>query len=197
MPTYTKYDSPKGISHYPKLIKPDTKFNPEGTYSTGLFISEAAYDELMEACKESFVDEFGKKKPFSAAQLPISKVAGEDGEDDQFMLKASSKKQPKFFDAKGNPIKRLSLLEKLGGGSKLRLKCSLGAYATGGKVGVKLYLNEVQVITLVEYEGGGFKADDDEDGFDAKGAREEAEDEEADAEAGSSDSSTEDDDIPF
>ena len=184
MPTYTKYDSPKGISHYPKLIKPDTKFNPEGTYSTGLFISEAAYDELMEACKESFVDEFGKKKPFSAAQLPISKVAGEDGEDDQFMLKASSKKQPKFFDAKGNPIKRLSLLEKLGGGSKLRLKCSLGAYATGGKVGVKLYLNEVQVITLVEYQGGGFQADDEEeDGFNAKTARSEDEDAEADAAA--------------
>lgn len=168
-----KYESPKGIAHFPALIRPDTRYNPEGVFKTGLIVSAEAHEELKETCKEVFVDEFGKKKPLSAAQWPFKKLEPKEGEDDndEYVISFSSKKKPKFFDAKGNAILNTGAISKLGGGSKLRLKGSIGAYNAGGKVGVKIYLNEVQVIKYVEYNGGGFQADDEEDdGFDVSKA---------------------------
>lgn len=170
-----KYTSPKGIANYPALVRPDTRYNPEGTYKTGLIVSAEEVEELIEQCKDCFTEEFGKKKPISSAQMPYKKHSVKDGDDyvdtDDYVINFSSKKMPKFFDAKGNPITNTKLIEKMGGGSKLRLKGAIGAYNAGGKVGVKIYLNEVQVIKYVEFNGGGFAADDEEDdGFDVSNA---------------------------
>lgn len=189
-----KYNSPKGIAHYPALVKADTRFNPEGTYKTGLIVSEEHIEELKETCKEVFTEEFGKKKAWNTAQVPY-KTLEVEGEEDQYVVNLSSKNKPKFFDAKGNPILNTSVIEKLGGGSKLRLKGSIAAYNAGGKVGVKIYLNEVQVISYVEYNGGGFQADDEEeDGFVAGKAAASAPAEEF---RDTSDDDTDSDDIPF
>jgi hypothetical protein len=172
-----KYQSPKGIAHFPALIRPDTRYNAEGTYKTGLIVSPESIEDLIEQCKEAFTDEFGKKKKLSEAQMPYkahtvkNEKTEEYEETGDMVVSFSSKKPPKFFDAKGNAITKLSVISKLGGGSKLRLKGAIGAYNAGGKVGVKIYLNEVQVITYVEYNGGGFQADDEEDdGFDVNAA---------------------------
>lgn len=161
-----KYNSPKGIAVFPALIRPDTRYNPEGNYKTGLVVSEEEVEDLKEMCKEAFTDEFGKKKKLSDAQMPYKKHSVKEGDDyvetEDWVINFSTKKQPKFFDAKGNMISPEDIA-KLGGGSKLRCKGAIGAYNAGGKVGVKIYLNEVQVIKYVEYNGGGFQADEDED----------------------------------
>lgn len=162
----TKVTSPKGIAKYPALIRPDTRYNKEGTYKTGLIVPEDSIDELRDACVDEFVSEFGKAK-LAKATMPFRPVEDEEGNPTgEYELTFKSKNRPKFFDAKGNPITNIRLIEKLGGGSKLRIKGAAKAYNNGGKLGVTLYLNEVQVVKYVEYNGGGFKADDDEeDGF--------------------------------
>lgn len=163
-----KVISPKGIAKYPSLIRPDTRYNAEGVYKTGLIVSADEAADLRAQLEEEFINEFGKAK-LAKATLPIKPVLDEEGnETDKVELTFKTKNQPKFFDAKGNPImdEALEALDKLGGGSKLRISGAAKAYNAGGKLGVSMYLNSVQVITLVEYGGSGaFKAEDEEDGF--------------------------------
>jgi hypothetical protein len=72
----------------------------------------------------------------------------------------------KFFDAKGQPIKPMSLWS----GSRMRVSYTVGTYFINLKVGygVKLYLEAVKVIEPVQGSGGSAKDygfDDEDEGF--------------------------------
>jgi hypothetical protein len=148
------FTSPKGTAGFTSLTKADTKYDADGVYHTKLtFPSMEAVDELVELMKEEALEELGKAK---AAKVKFP----EENEDGTVTLKFKSKKAPKFFDGKGNPIKNVEDMN-IGGGSVLKIKGAAKGYANGTNIGVTLYINSVQVIKYVEYGGAGFDADDE------------------------------------
>lgn len=165
-----KFVTPKGKAVYPALTRPDTRYNEEGVYKTGLLFSEKEAEKFIETLKEVYVEEFGAKK------LPSAKLPYKQNEDGTVAFNFKSKNAPKIYDSKGNPIKDVSEL-RIGGGSTLRINGAAKAYNAGGSTGVTCYLNSVQVIDLVEYNSSPFGAE--EGGFVAAASEKFAEAEEA------------------
>lgn len=153
-----KFVTPKGKAVYPSLTRPDTRYNEEGVYKTGLMFSEAEAKKFIEMLKEEYVEEFGAKK-LSSAKLPYK-----ENEDGTVVFNFKSKNAPKIFDSKGNAIRDVSEL-RIGGGSTMKIAGAMKAYSAGGNTGVTCYLNSVQIIDLVEYNGSPFGAE--EGGFEA------------------------------
>ena len=151
--------TPKGRAGYLNLVKPDTRYDPEGKYKASVTLTAEEAEKIITLCKEEATDELGPKKAAKA------KMPGKENEDGSITFTFKSKSKPKLFDAKGNPVKA-ALVEELrvGSGSTIKVKGACKAYENGANIGVTLYLNEVQIIKVVEF-GGGFEAEDDEDGF--------------------------------
>lgn len=145
-----KYVSPKGVAQYPRLTSEDPKF---GGYKTSLVVSAKDAEGIIEMMKEVFVDEFGPKK-LASANLPY--VENEDG---TVTLKFKSKNMPKFFDAKGQPVKNPADL-KIGGGSVIKVSGNMKATTSGSKNFISAYISAVQIIDLVEYGGASFEEEE-------------------------------------
>lgn len=155
----TKYVSPKGTAGYPKLTRPDTKFKAEGEYSTSLTLDEKDGKAFLETIKQACIDEVGNKAA-QGAQFPCKIEEG------KYVFKFKSKNKPKLYDSKGKPITNAEELN-IGSGSVLKVAGSMAFPKVQGKQYVSLYMNQVQVINLVEYasspfaeEEGGFTAED-------------------------------------
>lgn len=155
---------------YPKLIEPETKFNPEGVYKiTGLIDTAdadplaAQLDELLLRHKESLKAQAPTQK-FKLSDLPYG-FEDIDGKP-SFVVKAKMKAKgidrdgrawsaaPALFDAKGGAIKDRDSLKGLWSGTVGRISfdaCPFYQAAIGA--GITLRLRAVQIISLVE--GGG------------------------------------------
>lgn len=153
-----KFVTPKGRAVYPSIIRPDTRYNEEGVFKTGLEMSAKDSEKFIEDLKACYTEEFGAKK-LASAKLPFKK-----NDDGSIVFNFKSKNAPKLFDAKGNPIRDTSEL-RVGGGSVFKIAGAMKAYNAGGTTGVTCYLNSVQIIDLVEYNGSPFGAE--EGGFEA------------------------------
>lgn len=143
-----KFVTPKGRAVYPSVIRPDTRYNEEGVYKTGLEMSAKDAEKFVEDLKACYVEEFGAKK------LPSAKLPFKKNDDGSIVFNFKSKNAPKIFDAKGNPIKDTSEL-RVGGGSVFKIAGAMKAYNAGGSTGVTCYLNSIQIIELVEWGGSG------------------------------------------
>lgn len=155
----SKYVSPKGTAGYPKLTRPDTKFKAEGEYSTALSMDKKSAQPLIEQIKQAFVEEFGAKAE-PKANYPFKE------EDGQVTFKFKSKNKPKLYDSHGKPIKAVDELN-IGSGSTLKVAGAISCRQVSGKYYATLYMNQVQVINLVEFssspfgqEEGDFTAED-------------------------------------
>lgn len=148
----SKYVSPKGVAGYPKLVRPDTKFKAEGEYSTTLTMDKKTAQPLIDAIEEAYVDEFGQKA-LPKANFPYKEVDG------QIAFKFKSKNKPKLYDAGGKPIKDAEELN-IGSGSVLKVAGAISCRAVSGKNYATLYMNQVQIIDLVEYAGSPFEAEE-------------------------------------
>lgn len=156
--------SPKGTAAYAWLTKADTKFNPDGTFKTSLVVKAGKEaDAFIEAIKNAYVEELGTKK---LAKANLSHEVNE--EEGTVTFKFKSQMKPKLFDAKGRPVtKDVSV----GNGSVIKVSGAFGPYDKGANCGCTLYLNQVQIIDLVEWTGssafgeeeGGFSVEDDDD----------------------------------
>lgn len=148
----SKYVSPKGTAGYPKLTRPDTKFKAEGEYSTSLTMGKKIAAPLVAQIEEAYVEEFGAKA-VAKANYPFK-------EDDEgnITFKFKSKNKPKLFDAGGKPIKDEEL--NVGSGSVLKVAGAISCRAVSGKNYATLYMNQVQVIDLVEFSGSPFGAEE-------------------------------------
>lgn len=155
---------------YPKLIEPETKFNPEGVYKvTGLInpadadAMAAQMDDLLNRHKESLKAQAPTQK-FKLADLPYS-FETIDGQP-FFVVKAKMKAKgidrdgrawsaaPALFDARGGAIKDRESLKGLWSGTVGRISidaCPFYQAAIGA--GISFRLRAVQIIDLVE--GGG------------------------------------------
>jgi hypothetical protein len=177
-----RFTSPRGTAVYPHLTTPDTKFKDEGEFHTKLRVPADKADALVkqiEAEIAKIVAETKKEKKLKTVKLATAPYSVDDESGEvtfTFKMKASgvSKKTgkdwsrtPVFFDAKGAAIKEAP---KVGGGSTLRVNFEFFPYYTAAVgAGVKLALEAIQVLDLVEF-GGNRKASDygfeTEDGFD-------------------------------
>ncbi|OAM52900.1 hypothetical protein A7981_05535 [Methylovorus sp. MM2] len=181
--------SPKGSAVYPRLTVPDTKYNKDGEYNTGLLLSIDDASDLMAdldarvdaAFAKAIADNKGKtfkivkgKKTDIVRNSPYVIELDEDGNETgnvrfNFTMKATFidpktkevlQRKPTLVDGKGNVIKgRVNVY----GGSIIKVNYTPSAYDSNFGVGVKLYLNAAQIIKLVTGGGSnhGFGADED------------------------------------
>lgn len=149
----SKYVSPKGTAGYPKLTRPDTKFKAEGEYSTSLTMGKKIAAPLIAQIEEAYVEEFGAKA-VAKANYPFK-----EDENGNITFKFKSKNKPKLFDAAGKPIKGDDELN-IGSGSVLKVAGAISCRAVSGKNYATLYMNQVQIIDLVEFSGSPFEAEE-------------------------------------
>jgi hypothetical protein len=171
-----KFISPRGVAIFPKLNKPDFKFNAAGEYRAKLRITLADIPEELIAklteLRDNLVNEtkaaltkkkdIAKAKAMTVLDLFKDETDKETGETTGFSLFSSkmvasgiSKKDqkpwsraPKLFDAAG---KKLSDKKFIWGGSELKLAVEAMAYymPKDNEVGVAYYLEAAQVLKLV------------------------------------------------
>ncbi len=174
---YQYYFSPKGVSVYPKLIVPDTKFKPEGEFSTKLThkltqpgvqdlikLIDAEAEKSLEAMEKEFEGKKDKRGKAIVAKLcedlPYIINEEEGTATFSFKMKASYKdqktgqvinKRPNLFDSNAQPITNFSKLN-IGGGSELVVNFFIQHWNTEKLgAGVKLALQDVQILKLVAF----------------------------------------------
>jgi hypothetical protein len=170
--------SPVGIAVYPRLNKPDTKFDADGVYQVKLKMPKADAEKFEADLKTAYDAHYANckaqnpgKKLKKAVAWPIVDVTDDDDNptgEVQINFKMKSMVRPK----NGEPFaKRPFLIDgklkptsaNVGGGSKLRIKAELNLWNNPSLgVGVSLEPKVVQVVDLVEYQPGA-----DTEGFDA------------------------------
>lgn len=194
-----RFVSPAGRAIYPKLNKPDTKFNAEGVYEVKLAVSDEKFTTFLEEQHNKAVEAAkaeNKGKKIREADLPFT--VDEDSGEAVVKFKCKAKVQsksgevfeqkPAIFDAKG---KSLTKAPNIGGGSILKVSYEIVPFYTAiAGAGISLRLKAVQLIGLVEFGGGGagaygFGA---EDGYEADDGDEVENDFEADESEVSDDS---------
>lgn len=178
--------TPTGAAGFLHLAKEDPRY---GGYKAEIRLSPEKGKKLVQKIDKMAEEVFGEK---AAARGNLPYI--EDDETGEIVFRTKSKFVIPVFDAKGN---KLSLKKvRVGNGSKLRLAVELRTYWQSSKVyGVKAYPQGVQVISLVEFGGGG--------GADMfKSSQEDLEEELEDGEEvfvyeGGDDEGDEEDDAPF
>ncbi|MCH2199767.1 MAG: hypothetical protein MK081_13390 [Flavobacteriales bacterium] len=164
----------RGRAVFPKLNEPDTKFNPEGIFTTKLILSPEVADPLIakleamqaEAVKKAQAKKKGKR--VKQQDLPIQPAYDEDGnETGDYELKTKMKASG-VSNKTGNPwTRKLPLFDstgkptnvQVGGGSEIICAMEASAYDSASiGVGVTLRLEAVQVVNLAA--GGSRSASD-------------------------------------
>lgn len=178
--------TPKGVAIFPWLNTPDTKFKDEGEYRVTLRLDAEKGEELIKRLQplhDAGVKAAQKDPKKKGKKLDINdfykKVVDDNGDETgeiefRFSAKASgkSKKTGKefarkidLFDARGE---RLPEDTMVWGGSLIKVSFNPSFYDTPKSIGLKLYLESVQVIKLVSSQrdaktyGFGDESDDDD-----------------------------------
>ena len=187
--------TPAGVSVWPHLHKPDTKFDADGVYKTDLVLDgdDERTQQLMEMIDhkvQEAVEHFREeattaaaKKKIIAADPPYRMEEDEEGNETgrvvfRFKSKASGKKKDggrwerklALFDAKRNPLESVPIYN----GSILKINFSFSdpwKMDSTKQAGVTLRINAVQVIELKN--GGATDGADygfaEEDGYEYEG----------------------------
>ena len=181
-----KYVTGKGeLTGFIALIKPSTKFNKEGVYTTSILLPKEEGEILEQKIKDIRTEQFKKYgKGTKVAEItkcrPYTTVNEETGEEipdseGRYILTANASayikegkisNRIKIINAKLQQVKNINI----GEGTIAKLGIMLSGYSVAGKTGVSVKLGMVQIIELVEYSGG-FSADmfSEEEGFDGLG----------------------------
>lgn len=169
-----RFTTPTGIAIYPRLTRPDTKFNADGVYQVKLAVDGALAQGMVDQIDEMMKVALTEAKATEAAKDKAKRKTPKQCDppytvDDEtgvvtfsFKRKASGinkkteetwKAKVAIFDAKGKPMAD----PNVGGGTKMKVSYSPTTFYIAGPVGagVKLNLEAVQIIDLVEYSGGG------------------------------------------
>jgi hypothetical protein len=150
--------SPRAKAVYPHLFKPDTGFG-QNKFKIQFLIPKAEATDYVKVLKETARAEFGAKA--KDAKLPFI-VDEETGE---LKFTAKSDYKPLVVDSKGRKIGKVFV----GNGSIVKVDAAPFAYSTQGN-GVSLRLSGVQIIRLVEGDGGSmFTEEEDEEAFEYDG----------------------------
>ena len=177
----TNFVTPKGVAIWPKLNKPDTKFNADGEYTVKLRIPAEEATDLIEtlegirdAYKEMAVKKDPKVKQYKMADLYEEEVDDQGDLTGAYLFKFKQKAtitnrqgqtvnmKVALFDSQKKPTDAL-----IYGGSIIRVAASAIGYAMPSTkmVGLSLRPSAVQIIELVTAGASGAQAFDVEDGF--------------------------------
>ena len=158
---------PSGVALYPRLNKPDTKFDAEGVYKVDVRYdpSDPEVATWFEALKK-----FAIKHDKNPANVGVKHEAGDDGAPTGMLIAKfktaalwpdGTSRKPAIVDSRKQP-----LTEIVGGGSILRVNGDMSIYDGFGG-GVTLGIKAVQVLKLVPYIAGvddfNDEGDDDDD----------------------------------
>jgi hypothetical protein len=182
---YPRVTTPIGVAIYPHLLKPDTKFKPEGEYTVKVRFAPAEIADLQSKCEalaKARMAEAIEAKPalkkVAKFVLPFKPELDDEGDETgnligNFKMKAEVTKKdgtkfvqkPAVFDAggidedTGEVIKPKPVKVNPWSGSELRVNCELFPYFNekDKEAGVALRMFGVQVVKLIS--GGSGDAD--------------------------------------
>lgn len=163
--------TPAGIAVWPKLTKPDTKFNADGEYNVKLRIPSEEAKDLITSLDNAYAlaqEDAKDKNPgkkIKAASQPYTEELDDQGNETGNIL-VSFKCKAKITDKQGNVRNNAPRLfdsknqefpkdQDIWGGSTLRIAFNAIPYYTAmAGAGISLRLKAVQVINLVAGGGG-------------------------------------------
>lgn len=166
------YVSPRGkVAPYAWLNKADTKFKTQGEYKVNLIVPEAEGQKLADAIQAahdrnyevSKKDAKFKGKRLIEAELPYFY----DEEEGSFVFKF--KCNASYIDKKDQETKQIVLrcvdsqgermpkVPAIGAGSSIKVRFSMLPFAAAGGIGagIKLQMDSLMLIELVEFSAGG------------------------------------------
>jgi len=166
--TNEQINTPLGVAVYPRLNEPDYKFDPAGVFTVTVRVGAEEGQKLkdrLDAKLDAWHNQQKKerRKPqLKRADLTIKPAFDDDGNetgelDFKFSMKHNVTTQtgktwiqrPKLYDSQGKGFTGASI----GGGSKLIVNFVPAPYFTPTMgCGLKMRLNAVQVVELVEYK---------------------------------------------
>ena len=195
--------TPTGRANYCWLNRPDTTFNPEGTYQTNLILSKVEAKgickDIKKAYDDSQIEHKKKNKKNLKAKLPY--FENEDGDIEiKFSQKAvihnkktgeSFKKKVAILDSKRKPCRA-----NIGRDTEMKVAFEPKSYYhPQNGAGVTLRLKAVQIIKLVEYDAADeYAFEDEEGGFEGNNDEEDSPMNEENWDNDESEAGTEDDD---
>ena len=150
---YIWVNTPVGVAGWTALARPDTNYNEKGSYQVVL-----RFDKNDQAVKEMLetVENFANEQ-FTPAQMKHKnwRLGPEtDKEDDNVILwRLKSPYQPACFNIHGQEAD----MPRVAAGTTMTASIKLVKSRSKDWPGPKSYLNSVQIVDLVEYEGGGRK----------------------------------------
>jgi len=168
-----KYVTKMGTFVFPHINTPDTKFNKDGVYHLKFRQSKELARELAALCKRVAQEQWGPAKA-KGANMPY-KVDEEDKDSIVLSAKAKALYPPYIADHQGKRVDRADL-PTVGTGTSGKLDIRLVTNEVKGELYVSCYLQGVQIVKLVEYNGSAFGAVEedelgDDDGFTAASDR--------------------------
>lgn len=180
---YPKLKSPFGVAVFPRLNRPDTKFDSNGVFGVKLRVDPnepdvQKYIEKLEAIRDAHFDELDpkKRKRFSKVDVYEEELDDDGEETGMILLKFKLRhrgetrdgkkftRTPKLYDSNNEETDA-----EVWGGSVLRVFGPVRPYDMDSTktVGVSLQCAHVQIKELVE--GGGSPFDEIEGGFEGNG----------------------------
>lgn len=142
--------TPFGTLRYPKISQPDTKGEyADGKHKTDIVFSDEDYKSYEKKLKAAAKQLAPEGTDPDSLKLPLYDE-WEEGKG----TRAKSQYKPVILNGKNQEIAEK---KQIGGGTIARLAVAAAFYPKKGKnpAGLTLYLNKVQIKTLVEYQGGG------------------------------------------
>lgn len=142
-----KFTTPKGIARYPHITEKDTGHQ----YSSGKYDTQIILTKENAAALVKQLTEIAKEERIKDPKMPWK--VDEDG---NYVFKAKSEYQPALIDARGKKLEKVPAGLRIRGGSTIRIAGAVNVYDKG----LSLWLNQVQIIELVE-DDVAFEADDE------------------------------------
>lgn len=175
-----RLSTPVGIAVYPRLQRPDTKFDELGQYKADISVPKAEAAPLMKVLQEAHKAHTGKPAKANENTMWFMETddAGEETGNVIFKLRIKNRlnkkgelwdRRPKQFDAALKPID-----VNPWGGTKMVVSFDVYEWTSGDKKGISLQPVGVQIIELVTGTGG---ADPSAMGFAARDGYTDASDE--------------------
>ncbi len=194
----TRLSLPPGTAVYPRLKTPDTKFDELGMYKSDVAVPLADAEPIIAQLSEIHKAHTGKapKKSENTMWQLETDEAGEETGNVVFKCRIKNRmnrkgelwdRRPKLFDAALKPIDVSPW-----GGSVLINSVDVYCWDAGGKKGVSLQPVGVQVLKLVEGDGGSAS----DYGFGAKDGYTAPEDDAASGLTDQTDGDDDDSDVP-
>ena len=163
---YTAYTTPKGTASWAKLtVQEEWQGKPTGKYSMRVDYSKEDTDTLLEACEQEYerLKKAGVFKDFKPGRNTVPNFGEKEDANGNIFFKFTTKAEFKnaktdevmkrivpVFDAHLKPVEGL-----IGNGSQVKVRILMVPKMQDSKnYGLALWMEAVQVLSLVEYGGG-------------------------------------------